>query len=97
LSVRGMAYQKRLPTTPFISFFGYSVESVRSVLADVTVSTGSACHSGSTAISPILKAMNVLSEEVSTTIRFSLGKYTTEDEIDAVLTKLKALSDDNQY
>lgn len=75
----------------FISFLGYANNAVEKALGCVAVSTGSACHSGATTMSPVLKAMGVDPNEVSTTIRFSLGRFTTENEIDVVLDNLSDL------
>ena len=50
--------------------------------------TDTACHSGSTEISPVLKAMGISNEAGIGAIRFSLGKNTTKEEIDKVINKL---------
>lgn len=50
---------KRLPNTLNVSFLGAVGHEVIASLEDVAASTGSACHSGETLISPVLKAMNV--------------------------------------
>ena len=84
--------EERLPNTLFISFIGYALADVQQALTDVAVSTGSACHSGTTAISPVLAAMGMKTEETAATIRFSLGRYTTESEIDSVLKDLSPLA-----
>jgi cysteine desulfurase len=83
--------ENRLPNTLYISFLGYQSDAVHKALAHVAISTGSACHSGSTTISPVLKAMGVASAEVGTVIRFSLGRFTTQNEIDIVLDNLSDL------
>ena len=83
--------ENRLPNTLFISFLGYTNDAVLKTLGPVAVSTGSACHSGSTTISPVLKAMGMSTDEVSTAIRFSLGRFTTENEIEVVLNNLSTL------
>ena len=83
--------ENRLPNTLFISFLGYTIDAVHKALANVAISTGSACHSGSATISPVLKAMGVVPEEVGTVIRFSLGRLTTQNEIDIVLDNLSDL------
>ena len=48
----------------------------------VAVSTGSACHSGQVEISQVLKAMNVPFEWARGTLRISVGRMTTSEEID---------------
>lgn len=80
----------KLPNTLNISFIGYDGGKLLADLGeDIAASTGSACHSGDTSISPVLKAMNVPYEIARGAIRFSLGKYTTKEEIDTVLKRLK--------
>ncbi|MHA0858254.1 cysteine desulfurase family protein [Paenibacillus sp. CMAA1364] len=79
----------RLPNTLNVSFIGMIGHEVLASLPDVAASTGSACHSGATTISPVLQAMNVSQEIGQGAIRFSLGKYTTKEEIDAVMDQLK--------
>lgn len=85
--------EKRLPNTLNISFIGFNGHEVLNSLGDVAASTGSACHSGMTTISPVLKAMGVSDEVGRGAVRFSLGRYTTKDEIDAVIEKLNKVID----
>jgi cysteine desulfurase len=54
----------------------------------VAASTGSACHSGSVELSPVLKSMNISPEIGMGAIRFSLGRTTTRDEIEATVSQL---------
>jgi cysteine desulfurase len=83
--------EKRLPNTLFLSFPGLTLPEVQDALGDVAVSAGSACHSGSPSISPVLKAMGVPETEMAATVRFSLGRFTTREEIGLVVEKLKML------
>jgi cysteine desulfurase len=80
--------EKRLPNTLNISFLGRNGHEVLGGLSNVAASTGSACHSGNTAISPVLKAMGVDEEAGRGAVRFSLGRYTTKDEIDRVIHQI---------
>ena len=80
--------ERRLPNTLNISFLGHSSADVMFALEDVAVSAGSACHSGSTQVSPVLKAMGISTQAGVGAIRFSLGKYTTREEIDKVIAML---------
>ena len=57
-------------------------------LDGVAASTGSACHSGRIELSPVLEAMGVTPEVGMGAVRFSLGRATTRDEIDAVVERL---------
>ena len=82
---------KRLPNTLNISFLGYNGHEILSSLGDVAASTGSACHSGLTTLSPVLKAMRVSEEAGRGAVRFSLGRYTTREEIDELLDRLNKI------
>lgn len=80
---------KRLPNTLNISFVGYNGYEILERLDIALASTGSACHSGMTTISPVLKAMGVSDDIGRGAVRFSLGKYTTKNDIDIVVERLK--------
>jgi cysteine desulfurase len=80
---------KRLPNTLNVSFIGFNAQDIITGLGDVAISRGSACHSGLTSISPVLKAMGLSEEEGAGAIRFSLGRYTTKKEIEIVLSRLR--------
>lgn len=80
---------KRLPNTLNISFVGYNGYEILERLDIALASTGSACHSGITTISPVLKAMGVSDDIGRGAVRFSLGKYTTKNDIDIVVERLK--------
>lgn len=77
--------EKRLPNTLNLSFLGRNGHEVLNALTETSASTGSACHSEMTSISPVLKAMGVSGEIGRGAVRFSLGRYTTKEEIDAVI------------
>jgi cysteine desulfurase len=79
---------ERLPNTLNVSFVGKVGSTILSGLNDVAASTGSACHSGSVELSPVLKAMKVSPEIGLGAIRFSLGRTTTRDEIEKVVSML---------
>ena len=57
----------------------------------MAVSSGSACSSASLETSHVLKAMGIDSETAQATIRFSLGKNTTEQEIDFTILKVREI------
>ena len=80
----------RLANTANISFEKLDGEAILFMLDDdrVCVSTGSACESGSLDASHVLKAMQVDSAYLNSSIRFSLGESTTEADIDYVLEVL---------
>jgi cysteine desulfurase len=78
----------RLPNTLNVSFVGKAGGEILSRLAGVAASTGAACHSGSVELSPVLKAMGISPEAGMGAIRFSIGRTTTLEEIDAVVRLL---------
>jgi cysteine desulfurase len=79
---------ERLPNTLNVSFVGQTGSTILNRLNGVAASTGSACHSGSVELSPVLKAMGVPPEIGMGAIRFSLGRTTTQDEIEHVVSLL---------
>ncbi|PWT93888.1 MAG: cysteine desulfurase NifS [Blastocatellia bacterium] len=84
---------KRLPNTSNISFQYVDGQNILLHLdaAGICVSTGSACHSTTREASPTLKAMNVPYTAAQGSIRFSLGRYNTEAEIDRTLSVLPGI------
>jgi cysteine desulfurase len=80
--------QHRLPNTLDISFVGRVGAEILQRLHGVAASTGSACHAGRIELSPVLKAMGVPPGIGMGAIRFSLGRQTTDAEIDAVTEQL---------
>ena len=78
----------RLPNTLNISFVGSIGGDILAELPEICASTGSACHSGSKTISPVLAAMSVEEEIALGAIRFSVGRYTTKLEIDQAVNQL---------
>ncbi len=79
---------ERLPNTLSVSFVGKIGSTILSGLEGVAASTGSACHSGSAELSPVLKAMKVPPEIGMGAIRFSLGRTTTREEVEQVVSRL---------
>ena len=78
---------KRLPNTVNVSFKGVNANEFLAGIEDkVAVSVGSACHSSEQiCVSPVLQAMKVDPEWAMGTVRFSVGKFTSESEIDEVI------------
>ena len=81
---------KRLPNTSNISFAYIEGENILIHLdeAGICVSTGSACHSTTHESSPTLRAMNIPYTVAQGSIRFSLGRFNTENEIEYTLKVL---------
>ena len=93
--------QKRLPNNVNVSVSFVEGESMclSLDLEDICVSTGSACSSGSLEASHVLLALGLPHEQARASLRFSLGKWSNEEEIDRVLevlpritAKLRAMS-----
>ncbi|MDY6947379.1 MAG: aminotransferase class V-fold PLP-dependent enzyme [Pseudomonadota bacterium] len=72
-----------------VSFHGMAGGSLQFALRDLAVSAGSACSSGSDAPSHVLHAMGRSNELAHSSLRFSLGRFTTAAEIDAAIAILR--------
>jgi len=72
----------KLPNTLSASFKGIEANAILSNLPQVAASAGAACHTDSISVSATLSAMNISQEYAMGTIRFSVGKYSNEVEID---------------
>ncbi|MFA4943659.1 MAG: cysteine desulfurase NifS [Lentisphaeria bacterium] len=85
--------ESRLPNTSSISFKFIEGESILMHLGKwgVCASSGSACTSGSLEPSHVLRAMHVPEIALHGTIRFSLSRFNTPEEIDLVIAKLPAI------
>src|SRR5947207_170595 len=75
---------RRLPNTSSITFQGADAEGIviGLDLAGVAASTGSACSSGRVEPSQVLLAMGLSTDEARSTVRFSLSRFTTAEEVD---------------
>lgn len=82
-----------LPNTLNVSFIGKSGNDILNSITEINASTGSACHSGEKTVSPVLAAMGVHPDIAYGAIRFSVGRFTTEEEIDEAVHKLQELLD----
>lgn len=72
---------ERLPHNASITFAGLHADRLIMDMKEIAVSTGSACSSASPEPSHVLKAIGLRGSEVLATIRFGLGRFTTEEEI----------------
>lgn len=80
---------RRLPNVTNISFPSITTAVLLPELARyVAVSSGSACSSGSPEPSHVLKAMGLADDEAHAALRFSLGKYTTNEDITFTIEKV---------
>jgi cysteine desulfurase len=80
--------EHRLPGSLNMSFAYVEGEALMMALKDVAVSSGSACTSASLEPSYVLRAMGVPVEMAHTSIRFGLGRFNTEEEVDYVIDLL---------
>jgi len=82
--------KKRIKGTLNYAFFGLEAEAILLALATkgIYVSTGSACSEGAEDVSHVLDAIGLKPEVARSCIRFSLGRFSTEEDIDLVLKEL---------
>ncbi|HEY5393379.1 MAG TPA: IscS subfamily cysteine desulfurase [Hanamia sp.] len=82
----------RLPNVSNMSFANKNAVQLISTLSkDIALSSGSACTSGSHEPSFVLKAMDLTDQEAYSTLRFGLGRFTTEEEIDYTIRQFVQL------
>ncbi len=81
--------QSRLPGALNVSFNFVEGESLIMALKDLAISSGSACTSASLEPSYVLRALGRSDELAHSSLRFSIGRYTTEAEVDFAIEKLR--------
>jgi cysteine desulfurase len=75
-----------LPNTLSVAFEKIESHTLASIIEkEVSISTGSACHANSIEISSVLKAMNIDRMTAASTVRISVGKPTTDEEINRAI------------
>lgn len=80
--------EPRLANTTNIAFPGLNARALLRALGDVAVSTRAACASAQSGPSHVLKAMGLTDDIAYSSIRFSLGRFTTETEIDQAVRRV---------
>jgi len=82
----------RVPNTTNVSFDGVDAEGLLAALdlRGVAVSTGAACAAGAVEPSHVLRAMGLSMERVQASLRFSLGRWTTPEEVDRAAETVEA-------
>lgn len=81
----------RIHTTSNICFPGILSEQFILALKTISVSSGSACSSVTAKPSHVLKALGLADDEALSSIRFSLGKFSTLEEIKTAVTRIRAI------
>ena len=77
--------EERVCSVLNVSFHGVEGESLQFALSDLAVSSGSACASASDSPSYVLRALGRTDQLAQSSLRFSLGRFTTEADIDAAI------------
>jgi cysteine desulfurase len=72
---------ERLPNNASLTFRGVDADRLMMDMKDLAVSTGSACSSAMPSPSHVLQAIGLGKEDIRSTIRFGLGRFTTDEEI----------------
>ena len=81
----------RLPHNLHVSFDGVEGEALLMALGDLAVSTGSACSSGSQAPSHVLEALGAVGDRAGASIRFGLGRTTSEADISFAIDRVSSV------
>jgi cysteine desulfurase len=82
--------ERRLPNTLNVSFLGHIGSELLAKVPEVAASTGSACHEGQAVCSPVLLALGASVAAARGTVRLTVGRFTTEDEVDRAADLLAA-------
>jgi len=79
---------RRLPQTANVTFTGTRAANLMTALRDLALSAGSACATGSTNPSHVLKALGLSNEDAAATLRLSMGRFTTAEDVDYATVKV---------
>jgi len=89
--LNGPSGECRLPHNLHVSFDDIEGEALLMALGDLAVSTGSACSSGSQAPSHVLQAIGAVGDRAGASIRFGLGRPTTDADIDFAIDRVSTV------
>jgi cysteine desulfurase len=81
--------ERRVPHNLNLSFDRVEGESLMMTMSEIAVSSGSACNSANAEPSHVLRALGLSDELASSSIRFSFGRFTTEEEVNHALELIK--------
>ena len=85
-------FAARHPGNANLQFVGFDAKEILGILQPhVAASTGSACTTGIPEISHVLHAIGLTSEQANSSIRFSLGKNSTDEEVEAVIQLVESV------
>jgi cysteine desulfurase len=87
--------ENRIYNTSNICFKGQDANVLIGRMKNIAVSNGSACSSAVVEPSHVFKAMGLSDDEAFASLRFSLGKYNSIDDIETVISKIKELTQPN--
>ncbi|NUN08708.1 MAG: cysteine desulfurase [Ignavibacteriaceae bacterium] len=88
---------RRIPGNLNISIKNLDVTKLAAKAKDICFSTGSACKSGSGEPSHVLRAIGLSDTEARSTLRFGIGKFNTDDEIDYACSRFSEILDELLY
>ncbi|MEE9196898.1 MAG: aminotransferase class V-fold PLP-dependent enzyme, partial [bacterium] len=80
--------ERRLPGTSNLSFAYVEGESLMMGLSEIALSSGSACTSAGHEISHVLTALGLSDELIQASLRFGIGRFNTEQEVDYVIERV---------
>jgi cysteine desulfurase len=79
---------RRLPNNLNLCFKFVRAENILMNMRDIAVSTGAACTSASLKPNHVLKSIGLSDEEIKSSVRFGLGRFTSEEEVDYVISRV---------
>lgn len=79
---------ERLPNTAFVALPGHPAAELMARLDGVATAAGAACHAGEAHVSYVLRAMGVADAVALATLRLTVGRPTTEDDVDEALRRI---------